>query len=103
MGFSYLSVSVLFGSGLGQVTYLDIGIVANFMQEETRNVISDFSLGTLSPPEIQACWEIGDHMEQRGIISAEGHPRPASPAEWIADGRYMQEPRPDQQSCPPDP
>lgn len=35
MGFSHLSVSVLFSSGLGQVTCLDNGIVANFMQAET--------------------------------------------------------------------
>lgn len=75
--FPYLSVSVLFGSGLGQVTCLDNGIVANFMQAETWNAVSDFFLGTLSPPELQACWEIGDHMKQTWIISAEGHCRPA--------------------------
>lgn len=54
MGFSYLPVCMPYDIQLGHVASLDNAIVANLMQAETWNAVSDFSLGTLLPPETQA-------------------------------------------------
>lgn len=53
MGFSYLPIGMPFDIELFHTTCLDNGTLANLMQAEIWNVISDFSLGTLLPPEVQ--------------------------------------------------